>query len=171
MASDESQVPTCPVCNQSDQVKTLQEAFDSGVTRAAPPDMPTRTVSMVKYIMTGAFTVGICIFLIIVLIGSEADLNFVFQAILVGLTFICIVSALVISYIAFQRVVQGDAEATVQFPAWDRAVNLWKSLRYCARNDVVFNPATNEVLSEEKLAALRTLDEKQAAVESASIAR
>jgi hypothetical protein len=171
MASDGNQLPTCPVCNQSDQVKTMEAAFESGVTRAAPPDMPTRNVSMMKYILSGGVAIGICIFLIIVLVGSEANVNIVVQAVLVGLTFICIVTTLVISYMAFQRVVKGDAEATVQFPAWDRAMNVWKSLDYCSRDNLVFNPATNEVLSEEKLALLRTLDQKQAAVESAPIAR
>ncbi|HEV2656072.1 MAG TPA: hypothetical protein VGT82_13995 [Ktedonobacteraceae bacterium] len=171
MASDGNQLPTCPVCKQSDQVKTMEAAFESGVTRAAPPDMPTRNVSMMKYILSGGVAIGICIFLIIVLVGSEANVNIVIQAVLVGLTFICIVTTLVISYMAFQRVVKGDAEATVEFPAWDRAMNLWKSLDYCSRDNLVFNPATNEVLSEEKLALLRTLDQKQAAVESAPIAR
>ena len=171
MASDGNQLPTCPVCKQSDQVKTMEAAFESGVTRAAPPDLPTRNVSMMKYILSGGVAIGICIFLIIVLVGSEANVNIVVQAVLVGLTFICIVTTLVISYMAFQRVVKGDAEATVQFPAWDRAMNTWKSLDYCSRDNLVFNPATNEVLSEEKLALLRTLDEKQAAVESAPIAR
>ncbi len=170
MASAENQTPTCPVCNQSDQVKTMEAAFDSGVARCAPPDMPTRNVSMMKYLLSSGIVVGICIFLIIVLVGSEANINIIVQSALVGLTFICIVAALVISYMAFQRVVKGDAEATVQFPAWDRAMNTWKSLYYCARNDVVFNPATNAVVSEEQLALLRTLDEKQAAVESATIA-
>jgi len=126
---------------------------------------------MMKYILSGGVAIGICIFLIIVLVGSEANVNIVVQAVLVSLTFICIVTTLVISYMAFQRVVKGDAEATVQFPAWDRAMNTWKSLDYCSRDNLVFNPATNEVLSEEKLALLRTLDEKQAAVESAPIAR
>lgn len=171
MASDGNQLPTCPVCKQSDQVKSMEAAFESGVTRAAPPDMPTRNVSMMKYILSGGVAIGICLFLIIVLVGSEANVNIVVQAVLVGLTFICIVVTLVISYIAFQRVVKGDAEATVEFPAWDRAMNTWKSLDYCSRDNLVFNPATNEVLSEEKLALLRTLDAKQAAVESAPIAR
>ncbi len=171
MSADESQIPTCPVCNQSDQVKTMQAAFDSGVTRAAPPDMPTRNVAMMPYILSGGVATGIFIFLIIVLIGSEANLSFVFQSILVVLTFICIVVTLVVSYLAFQRVVKGDAEATVQFPAWDRAMSIWKSLYYCSRDNVVFNPATNKIVSDEQLALLRTLDEKQAAVESAPMAR
>ncbi len=168
MASAANQKPTCPICDQSDQVKTMQAAYDSGVGRCALPDMPTRKISMMKYIISGGLTVGICVFLVIVLIGSEApSIGSIAQWVIVALTFISVVTALVISYIAFDRVVRGDMEATKEFPAWDRAMNTWKSLYYCARNDVVFDPATNAVVSEEQLALLRTPDPAQAAVEAA----
>ncbi len=109
--------------------------------------------------------------LIIILIGSEAPgVGSIAQWIIVCLTFISVVSALVISYIAFNRVVRGDAEATVEFPAWDRAMDTWKSLYYCARDNAVFNPETNTVVSEEQLALLRTLDTNQATVELATAA-
>ena len=170
MASTENQTPVCPICHQSDQVKTTQAAYESGVARCAPPDMPTRRVPMMKYIMFGGFAVGLCSFLIIILIGSEANVGSITQWILVCLTFICIVTVLTISYFAFDRVVKGDAEATKEFPAWDRAMNTWKSLYYCARDNAVFDPATNSVVSEEQLALLRTLDPTQAAVESATMA-
>ena len=163
MASAESQKPTCPVCKQTDQVKTLQAAYDSGVARCAPPDMPTRNVSMFRLMIVGIIIVGICSFLIIVLIGSmEANLDIVYATVLVSITLVCIVTALVLSFIAFQRVVRGDAETTVRYPAWDRAMEQWRALFYCARNDVVFNPKTNEVVSDQKLAALRSMDEKEA---------
>jgi len=172
MASAESQKPTCPVCNQADQVKTLQAAYDSGVARCAPPDMPTRNVSMIKLIGAGMLIVGICAFLIIVLIGGmEANMNELYASILVGVTLVCIVTALVLSFVAFQRVVRGDIETTVRFPAWDRAMERWRSLYYCARNDVVFNPQTNKVVGDEQLAALRSMDEKEAATKSALAAQ
>ncbi len=171
MASTENQTPVCPICNQSDQVKTMQAAYDAGVGRCAPPDMPTRKISMMKYVIFGGVTVGICVFLVIILIGSEASIGSIAQWIIVALTFISVVTALVISYIAFDRVVKGDAEATVEFPAWDRALNTWKGLRYCARDNAVFDPATNSVLSEEQLALLRTLDPESAAIESAAVMR
>ena len=170
MASAEKQTPVCPLCNQSDQVKTMEVAYDSGVGRCAPPDMPTRKIPMMKYVIFGGVTVGICVFLIIVLIGSEARIGSIAQWIIVTLTFISVVTALVISYIAFDRVVKGDAEATGEFPAWDRAMNTWKSLYYCARNDAIFDPTTNSVVSEEQLALLRTLDSTQASLESAPVA-
>ncbi len=59
MASAENQKPTCPICDQSDQVKTMEAAYDLGVARCAPPDMPTRKISMMKYIIFGGVTVGI----------------------------------------------------------------------------------------------------------------
>ena len=36
MPSAENQTPVCPICNQSDQVKTMQAAYDLGVGRSCP---------------------------------------------------------------------------------------------------------------------------------------
>jgi hypothetical protein len=162
MPSGESQKPVCAVCQQADQVKTMQAAYDSGVERCAPPDMPTKNVSMMPYIIFSAILVGIFIFLIVVLIGSEAVLPTLAQWFLVSLTLISIIAALAISYYAFQQVVKGDALATVRFPEWDRATSVWKSLYYCVRDDVVFDPKTSKVLSNEQVTALRTLEEGKA---------
>jgi hypothetical protein len=132
---------------------------------------------MLKYMLISCVVVGICIVLIVVLVGSEhfgtdsLPAGYVFNPfsatiltdpafILCTITLICIVGALVASYIAFQRVVQGDAEATELFPAWDRAMAIWKSLYYCGRDNVVFDPKTNKVVSDEQLAALREMKEK-----------
>src|ERR1041384_5452767 len=104
MASADSQKPNCPVCHQSDQVKTTDAAFAAGVAKAAPPDLPHKQVYMLGYISFGALIVGICVFLIVVLIGSEAQLGDAGTWALSIITLICIVSALVISYLAFQRV-------------------------------------------------------------------
>src|SRR5437667_4392750 len=98
MASAANQKPTCPICDQSDHVKTMQAAYDAGVGRCAPPDMPTRKIPMMKYIISGGLTVGICVFLVIVLIGSEASIGSIAQWVIVALTFISVVTALVISY-------------------------------------------------------------------------
>ncbi len=167
MASVESQKPSCPVCHRSDQIKTMQAAYASGVARCAPPDMPTKQVSMMLYILLGTILVGVCIFMIIVLIGSEANLGFAWQLTLVSVTLVCILSALALSFLAFQRVVQGDAEMTVRFPAWDQAMTKWRSLSYCSRDDVVFDPQTNTSLTNEQLAKLRSTEGKEAGLRSA----
>ena len=163
MATTEVEKPTCPVCNQNDMVMTMEAAYESGVARCAPPDMPTKNIAMMPYIIACGVLVGICIFLIIVLIGGlEASLNPLWMVVLVALTFISIVTALVISYNAFQRVVKGDAEATERFPAWDRATAAWNKLRYCKRDDVVFDPEVSKVISNEAVAALRSMEEGNA---------
>lgn len=169
MASTEAQKPSCPVCHQADQVKTTQAAYDSGVARCAPPDMPTKQIPLFVPFLACVVLVGIIIYLIIILIGSEANLSIAFQISLVIVALIGIVGVLIFSYISFQRVVQGDAEATERFPAWDQAMAAWRSLYYCARNDVVFDPKTDKVLSDEELAAIRTMREGEAQQVSESL--
>ena len=157
MTSAESQKPNCPVCHQADQVKTMQAAYNSGVARCAPPDMPTRNVSMLKYLVICGVLLGICLFLVITLIGGmENNLPQIFQFVLVTITLICLLTALGTSYFAFQRVVRGDAETTVLYPAWDKATATWNSLSYCSRDDVVFDPQTEKLISNEELTNIRT---------------
>ncbi len=163
MASTGAEKPTCPVCHQADMVMTMEGAYDSGVARCAPPDMPTRNITMLPYILVSSVLVGIFIFLIMVLIGGlEANFNPIWMTILVSVTLISIVGALVVSYMAFQRVVKGDAEATELFPEWDRATAAWNKLDYCKRDDVVFDPVENKVVSNEAVAALRSMEEGNA---------
>jgi hypothetical protein len=170
MANAGSQKPSCPVCKQADQVKTMRDAYDAGVSRCAPPDMPIRTVNMSRTILFCTVLVGICVFSILVLIGSEANLGLPIESVLVSITLISILTALVLSYRAFGRVVKGDNEATERFPEWDRATAIWKSLYYCSRDNLVFDPNTSRVLSEEELAELRSLDKESPEAVSASLA-
>jgi hypothetical protein len=165
------QKPLCPVCNQADQVMTTQAAYDSGIGRCAPPDMPTQKVLMMPYIGGSAVFVGICIILIIVLIGSEANIGVVVESIIIALTLISILTALGLAYYAFQRVVAGDAVATERYEAWDRAMAVWRSLYYCKRDDVVFDPKSNSVLTAEQVKALRTMEEGVAEAVTAKIAQ
>ncbi len=156
MASAESPKPTCPVCHQSDQVKTMQAAYNTGVARTAPPDLPAKNVSMLPYVTACVFLVGICVFLIVTLIGGlEDSLPQIIQFILSIVTLVCIITALVVSYYAFQRVVRGDAETTKLLPAWDRATAKWHSLYYCTRDSVVFDPETDQVVTDKQLDEIR----------------
>jgi len=150
------QQPLCPDCHRADKVKSLEAAYNSGIERFAPPPMPTRTVSMMRLLSVGMVIVGLCVFFIIVLVGSESfgqDFS-VPELILVSLTLICIVAALVLSFIAFTRVQQGDREVEKQYPSWDKALANWGRLRYCSRDDIVFDPETNKTITEEQLNSL-----------------
>jgi hypothetical protein len=159
MASAENLTPTCPVCHRSDLVKTTQAAYSSGVARCAPPDMPTRNISMIPYIGACVVLIGILVFMIIVLVAS-GGMTTSLMGIFLSVTIICIIGVLAVSFYSFQRVVQGDAETTLRFPAWDSAMATWRSLYYCSRDDVVFDPQATKVVTNEQLAALRASGEK-----------
>jgi hypothetical protein len=159
MASAENSTPICPACRRSDLVKTTQAAYNSGVARCAPPDMPTRNISMLPYIGACVVLIGILVFLIIALVVS-GGMATSFIGIFLSLTIVCIIGVLAVSFYAFQRVVQGDAETTLQFPAWDSATATWRSLYYCSRDDKVFDAKANKVVTNEQLAALHALDQK-----------
>jgi hypothetical protein len=156
MASVEHQLPTCPVCNRSDQVKTTKAAYNSGVALAAPPDLPTRQIAMMPYVGAGMILVGIFVFLVLVFIGGlENGLPGYFMWPLVTLTILSILTALVVSYIAFQRIVHGDNEVALRYPAYDEAMNTWRNLHYCSRDNVLFDPQSQKALSKEQIAKLR----------------
>ena len=100
--------------------------------------------------------VGVFVFLVLVFIGGlENGLPSYFMWPLVTLTILSIITALVISYIAFQRVVHGDNEAALRYPAYDQAMNTWRNLHYCSRDNVVFDSQSQKALSKEQITKLR----------------
>lgn len=172
VSSAPTQQTLCPVCRRADKVKSLQTAYNDGMQRFAPPPMPTKNVPMIKLISTGMVIVGICIFFIIVLIGSESfgqDFS-ISELILVAVTLICIVAALYLSWVAFTRLQQGDNEAVKQYPFWDQALANWGRLRYCSRDDAVFDPVTNKTISEDQLNRLTSTNMQQIEESAATLA-
>jgi hypothetical protein len=146
---------------------TLAAAYESGISRFAPPPMPVGRVPMMKYMVIGMGIVSICVFFIIVLLGSTSlsvdfGNGFVidFRAIQVVITVIGIIVALVLSYLAFQRAVQGDLNSQQLLPAWDRAIENWSRLRYCKRDNIVFDPqqASPQALSDDELSSLLAVE-------------
>lgn len=153
MVASESRKILCPVCHRADQVQRIQGAFDSGVERLAPPPMPVRQISMMKYIFPLVVLIGIAVFFIIVLLGNDS--TSLFQVIV---TLLIIVFTLATSFYSFQRVLRGDEESQKLLPAWDEAMSRWQTLYYCRRNDVVFDPVQDKVISNEELASLRSYE-------------
>ncbi|HET8912392.1 MAG TPA: hypothetical protein VFN23_13055 [Ktedonobacteraceae bacterium] len=153
MAAYESQIRKilCPVCHRADKVQRIQGAFDSGVQRLAPPPMPVRQVSMMKFIFPLVVVLGIAVFFIIVLLGNASTSWFQ-----VVITLAIIVATLATSFYAFQRVLRGDQESEKLLPAWDESMARWQSLFYCRRDDVVFDATKEKVLSNEELASIRS---------------
>ncbi len=139
MVATESQKPVCPVCHQADQVQTLQEAYESGNERFAPPPVPQGRAPMMRTMAIGVLLVTLCSFFIIVLLvpANLPDWAKWLQAVV---TIIIILAVLVASFFAFQRIVQGDLQSQSLLPAWDNAMANWNRLRYCKRDNIVFDP-------------------------------
>ena len=174
MVTRESQLPLCPVCHKADKVKKLEAAYNEGLERFAPPPMPGKTVSVVRYMVSSMLLVGIFIFFILVLVGSESfgqGFSFVELALVVGAT-ASIVAALVLSIVAFTKVGRGDQEASKHYAEWDLAMERYGRLRYCSRDNVVFDPQTQKIVSVEELASLMSAEAKnqQASQQSTSLA-
>ena len=174
MVTRESQLPLCPVCHKADKVKKLETAYNEGLERFAPPPMPGKTVSVLRYMVISMILVGLFIFFILVLVGSESfgqGFSFVELVLVLGAT-ASIIAALVLSYIAFTKVVRGDQDASKHYAEWDLAMERYKRLLYCSRDNVIFDPQTQRIVSEEELASLMSTEAKnqQASQQSTSLA-
>ena len=160
MASSQVQTVLCPVCHQADEVKKAPAAYQSGVVRLAPPKEPIAHVGMIRYIIVAFALVGVGVFFI--LIWSVTDWfrtwPVAVEIVQVALTIIAIVAALVISFIAFQRVVQGDLQTQKLLPAYDEAMEKWRNLYYCKRDNVVFDPQTNKTIADGALRSMLSVD-------------
>src|SRR6266480_1697298 len=153
MASSQHKVSSpCPVCQQTDQVMPLQVAYESGaVQRFAPPPMPVSKVGMMKSIVVGFALVIVGVFIILTFagVGGYATWPQSVQILLI---------VLVLSLIAFLRIVQGDNQTLQYLPAWDEAMEIWRRLYYCKRDDVVFDPQTNKALSDAAVNSMLTVE-------------
>src|SRR5215471_5760502 len=162
MASSQHQaLSPCPVCQQTDQVMPLQAAYATGVEqRFVPPPMPVAKVGMMKSIVVGfgLVFVGSFIILTFATVGGYGSWPQSVQVILVVLVLAGIVTTLVLSLIAFLRVVRGDNQMLQYLPAWDEAMEKWRSLSYCRRDGVVFDPQANKALSDAAVKSMLTVN-------------
>jgi hypothetical protein len=153
--------PPCPVCQQTDQVLSLQGAYETGVEqRFAPPPMPVAKVGMMKSIIVGfgLVFVGSFIILTFATVGGYGSWPQWVQILLVVLVIAGIVTTLVLSLVAFLRVVRGDNQTLQYLPAWDEAMENWRRLYYCKRDDVVFDPQTNKALTDAAVKSMLTVN-------------
>lgn len=162
MASSQHKVLSpCPVCQQTDQVLPLQVAYETGAEqRFAPPPMPVAKVGMMKSIVVGFALVFIGSFIILTFatVGGYGSWPQPVQIVLVVLVIAGIVTTLILSFLAFQRVVKGDNQTLQYLPAWDEAMEKWRDLYYCRRDDVVFDPHTNKTLSDAAVKSMLTVN-------------
>ena len=151
----------CPVCHQADMVKKVPAAYESGVTRLAPPTLPVAHVGMIQYVIVCFALVSVGVFFILVLSGTNGYGSWptYVQVIQAVLTILAICAALALSFIALLRVVRGDMQSQKLLPAYDGALENWRRLYYCKRDDIVFDPQTNKVVSDASFRSLTSVEE------------
>ena len=161
MVTTPTQKVLCPVCHQADMVKKVPAAYESGVTRLAPPTMPVAKVGMMSYVIIGFALVSVGVFFILILSGTNGYGSWptYIQVIQVVLTILAIVAALALSLIALLRVVRGDMGTQKLLPAYDQALENWRRLYYCKRDDVVFDAETNKVVSDATFRSLTSIED------------
>lgn len=162
-------VPACPICGQTDRVRTIQAAYDVGMERLAPPAMPSSNVHMMPWIVAGGLIYLAGNFFLFVELAANS-LSPWPLGIQIGSTIVCLVAllvGLVLSYLAVARVGRADNELTERLAAWDDATEAWRRLYYCLRDRVVIDPERG-VLSDEELRSLLST-EKQAPREQQEI--
>jgi hypothetical protein len=140
---------------------SLQVAYETGTEQKfAPPPMPVANVGMMKSIVVGFVIVLIGSFIILTFagVGGYASWPQPIQITLVVLVIAGIITTLVLSFITFQRIVKGDLTSQQYFPAWDEAMENWRRLSYCKRDDVVFDPQTNQVISDAAVKSMLTVE-------------
>jgi hypothetical protein len=161
MASSQKISSPCPVCQQTDQVMPLQVAYETGAEqRFAPPPMPVSKVGMMKSIVVGLGIVFVGSFVILTFatVGGYGSWPQAVQIALVVLVIAGIVTALILSFLAFQRVVKGDNQTLQYLPAWDEAMKSWRNLYYCKRDDVVFDAQSNKAISDAEVKSMLTVN-------------
>ena len=161
MASSQKVSSPCPVCQQTDQIMPLQVAYETGAEqRFSPPPMPVSKVGMMKSIVVGLAIVFVGSFIILTFatVGGYGSWPQPVQIALVVIVIAGIITALILSFLAFQRVVKGDNQTLQYLPAWDEAMENWRNLYYCRRDDVVFDPHTNKTIADAAVKSMLTVN-------------
>ena len=142
-------------------VKKVPAAYESGVTRLAPPAMPVAKVGMMSYIIVAGALVSVGVFFILVLSGTNGYGTWPVAVLVtqVVITILAICAALVLSLIALLRVVRGDLSTQKLLPAYDEALENWRRLYYCKRDDVIFDAQTNKVVSDATYRSLISIED------------
>src|SRR5579884_992088 len=165
MAATMGQKPVCPV-DKNAKVIRLSAAYQSGMVPYGPPAMPGKKITMIQFISIGVVVVGICVFLILVFVGSESfGPGFEpWELVLVVLSLLGIIATLVLSFFAFTRVMRGDLAAQKHYGAWDSATAIYNR----PQDNVIFDPQTNKVVSPQQLNTLiETVQQEQEQTQSA----
>ncbi|GAC1449624.1 MAG: hypothetical protein PVSMB4_07940 [Ktedonobacterales bacterium] len=145
----------CPVCQRETPVISLAEAAADprlhGDTRFMPPAQPAEKSYLLWPITFGVAVEVVTLAFVIVACGAN-----VFSVGEYFLAMAGIMLPIVVSAIAFRRMLIGQRHLEPALLAWDEAMADWAQLAYCASDDIIFDPRVRQrVLSPARVSAGR----------------
>jgi len=130
---------TCPVCHQTASAKRVATLYETtryhADARFVPPAAPREQSYLIKPITLGVVIETITLFAVMVICASNHFSVLAFCLALIG---IC--TPLVLSAFAFRHMLAAEKLRVPKEFAWDEAMVIWNRLRYCAVDDMIFDP-------------------------------
>jgi hypothetical protein len=131
---------TCPVCHQTASAKRVATLYETtryhADARFVPPAAPREQSYLIKPITLSVVIETITLFAVMVICASNHFSVLAFCLALIG---IC--TPLVLSAFTFRRMLAAEKLRVPKEFAWDEAMVIWNRLRYCAVDDMIFDPA------------------------------
>ncbi len=132
---------TCPTCHQTASLKRVASLYETARyqndARFAPPTVPREQSFLSMPITWGAVIETITLLAVLVVCASNH-----FSIIAYFLAVLGISLPLVLSAVAFRRMISNAKRQMPVLRAWEEAMVTWNQLRYCPTDDCVFDPST-----------------------------
>ncbi|GAC1427890.1 MAG: hypothetical protein PVS3B3_22520 [Ktedonobacteraceae bacterium] len=128
----------CPICRKASMKRvaslytTVRYHTDA---RFVPPSAPQERSYLIQPITGGIVIETITLFAVMVICASN---HFSLVALWLALAGICI--PLLLSALAFRRMLAAEKQRALQECAWDEAMEIWSHLLYCTVDDVIIDP-------------------------------
>lgn len=132
---------TCPICHQTASLIRVASLYETAGyqsdTRFAPPTAPRERSFLSLPIAWGTVIETITLLAVLVVCASNH-----FSIIAYFLAVLGISLPLVLSAVAFRRMIINAKRQMPVLRAWEEAMVTWKQLRYCPTDDCIFDPGT-----------------------------
>jgi hypothetical protein len=152
----------CPECGKDDMIQKVSAIYSAGVTsgsytgptsgqatsqtglsmQLAPPNKPSAPST------TGGIVIGIILLWIGLAFGTCTLSGTMIKDAPGVLLFCLVVACIGVAILAStnSKAKQHAEKVAAEMPHWEKAMQRWNSLYYCARDDGVFNPKEREFM-------------------------
>ncbi|GAC1662858.1 MAG: hypothetical protein PVS3B3_34270 [Ktedonobacteraceae bacterium] len=129
----------CPICQQAASAKRVASLYETARyhtdARFVPPTAPRVRSFLIKPITWGVVIETITLFAVMVICASN---HFSLVAFWLALAGICV--PVILSALAFRRMLTAEKQRASSDYAWDEAMATWSQLLYCTVDDEIFDP-------------------------------